>query len=374
MIDACIVNKANEAPDLWIERLVIYGNYAKNEVIRDERFYRGLNIVWGVSQAPQDTVESEGAHLVGHSVGKTSLCRLIRYALDEDTFGQTEASEMIRLRFPDGAVGITVHLKGTQWSVVRRFAGKDAARAAQSVDIEDLADLEPKDCNYSAYSRTLSQAFVDVLPGYETGDDKRCTWHDLLAWMTRDQEARYQELWNWRDHRSNAQKQQLSKDSALKLMRSVLGLYSTTEESLLREGESLTEERNASKKAHEQAERSRDERNAFVDEALKGILNAHGVQSDLGSLFGMDSTSDVWLTECGQQLDDLHKERERVQWELAGCRADEQAIQNRVAIVHKHLVTLRDGVETDTDDALLRTLEDIKDKDCVYGSIAFSEC
>ncbi len=374
MSDVCIINKVNEAPDLWIERLVIYSNYAKNEVIRDLSFSRGLNIIWGVSQAPQDSADSDGAQLVGHSVGKTSLCRLIRYALDEETYGQTEASDMIKLRFPDGAVGVTVHLKGTSWSVVRRFASKDSARAAQGVDIEALFGLDLKDCNYSVYSRTLRQAFVDGLPGYEDASDKRCTWHDLLAWMTRDQEARYQYLWNWRDHRSNAQKQQLGKDGALKLMRSVLGLYSTVEESLLRDKESLTKERDASKKAHDQAEISRNERNAFIDEALKGILDAHGAQSDIGSLFGIDSTSDVWLTDSGQQLEDLRKERERVQWELAGCRADEQAIQNRVSIVHKHLLTLRDGMETDTDDSLLLKLEENQGKDCVYGDIAFSGC
>lgn len=374
MSDTQLINKMNETPDLWIERLVIYGDYAKNEVIRDQSFSRGLNVIWGVSQTPQDAVDSEGSQLVGHSVGKTSLCRLIRYALDEDTFGQAEASDMIRQRFPEGAVGVTVHLKGTPWSVVRRFAGKDAARAAQGVDIEALLDTEPKDCNYSVYSRTLRQAFADGLPGYENADDKRCTWHDLLAWMTRDQEARYQELWHWRDHRSNAEKQQMGKDSALKLMRSVLGLYSTAEESLLREKESLTKERDASKKARDQAESSRDARNAFVDEALKGILDAHSAQSDPGSLFGIDSTSDVWLTECGQRLEDLRKERERIQWELAGCRADEQAIQSRVATVHRHLVTLRDGIETNTEDALLRKLEENRGKDCVYGDIAFSGC
>ena len=374
MSDTSIINKVNEDPDLWIERLVIYSNDAQNEVIRDLSFSRGLNIIWGVSQAHHDAEDSEGAQLVGHSVGKTSLCRLIRYALDEDTFGQAEASDMIKERFPNGAVGVTIHLKGARWSVVRRFAGKSDARAAQGADIETLLGMKPKDCSYAAYSQTIRQTLAESLPGYEDGTGKRCTWHDLLAWMTRDQEARYQELWNWRDHRSNAQNKQMGKDNALKLMRSVLGLYSAAEESLLRERESLIEERNASKKAHEQAERSRDERNVFVDEAMRGILNASGAKSDPRDLFGLDSISDVWLTESGRQLRDLREERDRVQRELAGLRADEQAIQNRVAIVRNHLVTLRDGVETDTDEVLLRKLEDVGDKDCMYGGVAFSDC
>ena len=135
MSDTQIVNKANGAPDLWVERLVIYSNYAKNEVIRDQSFSPGLNVIWGVSQTPQDIVDSEGSQLVGHSVGKTSLCRLIRYALDEDSFGQAEAVNMIRQRFSDGAMGATVHVKGTSWSVVRRFANRSREKTRRRKDV-----------------------------------------------------------------------------------------------------------------------------------------------------------------------------------------------------------------------------------------------
>ncbi|MBN0055952.1 chromosome segregation protein SMC, partial [Pseudomonas aeruginosa] len=61
-------------PRLWVRRLVIWEKPGEPP-LRDVPLRPGLNIVW--------TPDDNG---IGHGVGKTLFCRLLRYCLGEDKF------------------------------------------------------------------------------------------------------------------------------------------------------------------------------------------------------------------------------------------------------------------------------------------------
>lgn len=68
-------------PLLWLRRLVILRDLDSLDApIRDIPFRRGLNIIQARQRGPGDS------KVVGHSVGKTLLMRLIRYSLGEQHF------------------------------------------------------------------------------------------------------------------------------------------------------------------------------------------------------------------------------------------------------------------------------------------------
>lgn len=130
---------------------------------------------------------------------------------------------------------VTVHLAGTRWSVLRNIGTNRDSRAAVDVEIEDLQTLHAEACDYATYARSLATSFVHRLPGFMPERlSTWCTWPQLLAWLARDQEARYQRLWEWRNHHSQSKTSPLGKVDAGKLIRTVLGLFSADEETLAR--------------------------------------------------------------------------------------------------------------------------------------------
>ena len=51
--------------------------------------HRGLNILWA---KPSDGTSTE-TKLAGHGAGKTTFCRMLRYIVDDATFGSKELRE-----------------------------------------------------------------------------------------------------------------------------------------------------------------------------------------------------------------------------------------------------------------------------------------
>ena len=70
-------------PRVWIQRLIIIDKRGEEaHFIRDVPLKRGLNIVWAKEPEEDDSAEP----ITGHSAGKTSFCRLLRYCLGESTY------------------------------------------------------------------------------------------------------------------------------------------------------------------------------------------------------------------------------------------------------------------------------------------------
>lgn len=192
-------------PRLWVRRIVIW--LTPDKIVQDIRFNRGLNIVWS-----PDTNNAKGKGKgkrkrrrgSGHGAGKTLLCRLIRYCLGEDTFASKELEDEVRTSFKDGLVGAEVVIDGTSWGVVRPIGLGRKTRVGENQSLEQLIDatgtgVEPLVAAIRA--GVLGSELVGVMAGSHEARD----WLHALAWLTRDQEARYNHLLEWRTGSSDSE-------------------------------------------------------------------------------------------------------------------------------------------------------------------------
>ena len=100
-------------PALWIKRILILPDPDTVVPIREIPFHRGLNIVQTRQRKVGET------HVVGHSVGKTLLMRLIRYTLGEHHFAVEEVRAKITNRFRTAQVVAHWCVNGVDWIVSR---------------------------------------------------------------------------------------------------------------------------------------------------------------------------------------------------------------------------------------------------------------
>ena len=213
-------------PDVWISRLVIYKKIDPEPlIIQDIPLTRGLNIIWGEENDEDD----ESTEITGHSAGKTTFCRLLRYVLGEKTFGKKKNVDQIRRAFPSGYVAAELHVKQKKWSVLRPIgSGRNSYIKAEST-IEDLIT----DHKHPAYQDTYPEdiGLEALLDNLETGGIVRTgeniQWGHILAWCTRDQEARFQNIYEWRSPRSESGSPafQFPKEGPLFVIRTALGLF-----------------------------------------------------------------------------------------------------------------------------------------------------
>lgn len=216
-------------PRVWISKLALFESLAPLTPIRKPiTFKTGLNIIWGVENEANDEKFEPG-----HGVGKTTLCRLIRYCLGEPSYGQTHAVKEIQHTFPEGCVAAEVQIDGGRWAVLRPFNRARADWAGPNVTITELIENHPTRESFQEYLNHLSAICLSglnskvVLTGGES-----ITWPHLLAMCARDQEARYQSLWQWRSPRSDSVPRNIQKDDAHLTLRSVLNLLPDEETKL----------------------------------------------------------------------------------------------------------------------------------------------
>src|SRR5437588_287767 len=87
------VAQERRAPSLWVRRLAIWKD--PENLLRDVRLRRGLNIVWSPDPADrrEDSsreVDARVPAVLGHGSGKTLFCRLLRYCLGEPSFAASD--------------------------------------------------------------------------------------------------------------------------------------------------------------------------------------------------------------------------------------------------------------------------------------------
>ncbi len=216
-------------PRVWIGKLALFECIDPITPIRDPiKFHTGLNIVWGVENEANDEKFEPG-----HGVGKTTLCRLIRYCLGEPTYGQSHAAREILNTFPEGYVAAEVYIDGRRWAVLRPFNKTRADRAQADTTIAELLTNPPLKGSFREYQQQIAFTCLAGLKteGVLTGGAS-IDWTHLLALCTRDQEARYQSLWQWRSPRSDSTPRNIQKDDAHRILRSVLGLLPDEETKL----------------------------------------------------------------------------------------------------------------------------------------------
>ncbi len=183
-------NAVRHEPWVWLRRLVIVENgNPKTKPIRDIAFNRGLNIVW--AQEPDD--DDASVEISGHSAGKTSLCRLIRYLLGEKQFATKNNTRLIGKAFYEGYVGGEIIVGTKQWAVIRPLKKGRTSYVKLNATVEEVLEDRSSAANENDYPDKIGlTALLSELGSgsiIETGQEIK--WEHLLAWCTRDQEMRF---------------------------------------------------------------------------------------------------------------------------------------------------------------------------------------
>ena len=183
-------------PRLWVRRLVIWTEPGGDK-IRDMPLRPGLNIIWSPDGA--DDASGEQNDEIGHGSGKTLFCRLIRYCLGENRFATETQRERIGVAFPNGIVGAEIILDGVCWAIIRPLGVRRRHMAVPNGDLDEIAAGEGSSTGLEPFINAVDQtiltpALADLVRPRTDGP----TWPVALAWLTRDQECRFDDVLDWR--------------------------------------------------------------------------------------------------------------------------------------------------------------------------------
>lgn len=183
-------------PRLWVRRLAIW-EAPGGQKIRDIALRPGLNIIWSPDGFDDDS--SSGVRAIGHGSGKTLFCRLLRYCLGEQRFADESQRERIAVAFPNGIVGAEVTLDGICWAVVRPLGIRRRHVAIANGNLDEIAAGDGATTSIDPLIEAMEQSIVTpgvadlarLQPGQKA-------WPIALAWLTRDQECRFDDVLDWR--------------------------------------------------------------------------------------------------------------------------------------------------------------------------------
>lgn len=226
-----------EEPAVWVSRLAVYRYWppGPDSLLRQVfELRRGLNILWAKPTGATD----EASRLAGHGAGKSTFCRLLRYVLGEKPEGTRAFREGFRGKFGDGWVLAEVVVAGQRWLVGRPLShtGYDSfARAGGT--LEDSFPPIPSNVGYKEdFLAAIDAAVFGKMRFRKLADSRRdLDWLRLLPWLSRDQEAHFSGLLEWRHKDSDHNSPEVSHEDRANLIRLVLGLVDKTEQDTLAE-------------------------------------------------------------------------------------------------------------------------------------------
>lgn len=190
-------------PRLWVRRLVIWKEPG-GEKLRDVELRPGLNVIWSPDGA-DDTQSVNPTNSIGHGSGKTLFCRLIRYCLGEDRFAPEPQRDRIGAAFLNGIVGAEVMLDGTCWAVVRPLGARRRHMAVPNGNLDEIAAREGGSTGLEPLITAIDQSIVSrELATLVRPRGEGPVWPIALAWLTRDQECRFDEILDWRSPTSDS--------------------------------------------------------------------------------------------------------------------------------------------------------------------------
>lgn len=232
------MREGQQGPRLWVRRLALWRD--PQTLLRDIELRRGVNIIW----SPDLSMNGTGA--TPHGSGKTTFCRLIRYCLGERTFANDEQRPLMQQKLPNGFVGAEVIIDGECWVVTRPIGTHLPSRATRAERIEETFDQLLVGTEPPTIAPVISDAFCaryrDQVPDNLKPDQ---VWDVLLAWLTRDQECRLDDVFDWRSKRSGSGSpaQELSLETRLTVVRLAIRALSAEEVQATKEARAHTRER-----------------------------------------------------------------------------------------------------------------------------------
>ncbi|KAF0178540.1 MAG: Uncharacterized protein FD161_1845 [Limisphaerales bacterium] len=221
-------------PMLWVREVrLLYRLEAGVEAeIRRVLLHRGVNIIWARPADPDEA--NPAARGRGHDVGKTSFCRLLRYLLGEEHYGNEELRLAIAAKESLNRAWVLgeVILDGEPWAVARPLYTGAHHFAIKGVTLDQLIVAPAKD-------RRTHEDFVKVIDSrvvgnfavqtFDDGGQKPIRWLHILQWLARDQESHLAGLFKWRDVSSDHGSPELSANEAQFLARCILGVTDVEE-------------------------------------------------------------------------------------------------------------------------------------------------
>ncbi|HTB79601.1 MAG TPA: hypothetical protein VK717_01810 [Opitutaceae bacterium] len=379
-----------KTPDVWVKRLLILSKLTPQPVvIRDIPLRQGLNIVW----AEEPESDTDTSDVAGHSAGKTTFCRLLRYVLGEKTFANKTNTQAIKKSFPNGYVAAEISLKGVVWAVLRPLGENRNSYILKDATIEGLYEKKGEAAYQDTYPKQLGlENLLDELASSTVvRTNEEIKWGHLLAWCARDQEARFQNVYDWRSPRSESEWPafRFPKADPLFVMRIALGLFLPDE---LKAEENLADQIRAVEKAEGDLERSRREPDywhQYYDTRLRQQLKAH-LPSDQTEI-------DKALVASEELTFDLKRFVEKAKYlleEATGKLEGQQAeIQEQLNALNENLADSRNELSQlktlfqlgskagEEISAGLKRNEEFrssvienKDKRCPYGDVLIGQC
>lgn len=236
------IPEGRDGPRLWIRRLALWKD--ATTLLRDIELREGVNIIW----SPDLSTNEAGA--TPHGSGKSTFCRLIRYCLGERHFANEEQRPLMQFKLPDGFVGAEVIIDGECWVVTRPMGMNVPSRASKADSIEDTFPHLLQGTDPATIANVVSDAFcADYRDQVPDNLDSSQVWDVILAWLTRDQECRLDDVFDWRSKRSGSGSpaQELALETKLAVVRLAIGALSANEVSASSEIRKLVRTRDSLK-------------------------------------------------------------------------------------------------------------------------------
>lgn len=225
---------ATKEPVLWVRevRLLYRLEPGDKAEIRRVVLHCGVNVVWAKPAEPDEA--DPAARGRGHDVGKTSFCRLIRYLLGEEHYGNEELKTAIAAKESLNRAWVLgeVLLDGELWAIARplytgahHFAMKGLS-IDQTIAAPASDRLPHKDFVTAIENKVVGNFAVQT---FDDGGQRPIQWLHVLQWLARDQESHLSGLFKWREASSDHGSPELTANEAQFLARCILGVTDVEE-------------------------------------------------------------------------------------------------------------------------------------------------
>lgn len=376
-------------PTVWLERVVLFEQIDPEPVvIREVKLSRGLNIVWA-DEPGEDAPDTE---ITGHSAGKTAFCRLIRYLLGENSFGTKANTSFIRKALPKAYIAAEIHVCGHKRTVIRPIGNGRASYVQSNLTIEATLKQRGFPIYHESYLSALG--VLPILDGFETGGivqtGEPIQWGHILAWITRDQEARFQDIHEWRSPRSesDAPRFQFPKAGPLFVMRTALGLILPDELVAEEELAKLTRRQAKLEKEIEDLRKEPQFRVNLYDRQLRQKLVQLGLAAtevdglafeSEGLIPGLDkkaqrllATLEAEIVTKNEQIEAKDAEINETAARIGGLEREQEQLDSLFGLNDAALTELDKGLRKRRHDRSL--LEKYRNDKCVLGDVFYKDC
>jgi hypothetical protein len=225
-------NGDRKSPTFWIRRLRVLRELAAGgeHIIRDVELRRGLNVIWAPPHEPPGENALFENGVAGHTAGKTTFCRLVRYVLGERTFAPESVRRRIREKLSSAWVVADVVVDDTTWIIARPLGIGPHPFCTRGGTIAQIVDAGDK-LDYQEFLKAINAASTGKLVADRfPATDERVRWEHVLPWLSRDQECRFADFLEWRHTSSDSESPFVSVDDRQFVVRSILGLISNEEQ------------------------------------------------------------------------------------------------------------------------------------------------